>query len=128
LERAFPSVSRSFSGLQHPFYAFLSAVLATDLSPARSRQLGLRRIITPIVGAVCGPSLRPLLPPAAWAIGVVIMVTVFIASFCQPATAPKVAGYICGIIGASRAIRLQKACVSTPRDASLEGMRDGCQH
>lgn len=85
-------------GLQYPFYAFLAAVIATDLSPSQSRQLGLRRLLATIVGAACGALLSPLLPPGAWAIGIGILIAMLISEVLDARDGAKVAGYICGIV------------------------------
>lgn len=86
------------AGMQHPLYAFLAAVIVTDLSPATSRQLGSRRIVATVVGAVCGAMLSPLLPPSAWGIGASILVAMLACQLVQVPDGAKVAGFICGII------------------------------
>jgi aromatic acid exporter family member 1 len=45
--------------LEFPIYAFLGAVIVTDLTPSQSTQLGLRRIVANLVGAVSGAALEP---------------------------------------------------------------------
>ena len=49
--------------LEEPFYAFVAAIIVTDLAPAQSRQLALRRLVATAIGAVCGAVLSQLLPP-----------------------------------------------------------------
>ena len=56
-------------GLQYPIYAFIAAVIVTDLKPGMSQTLGLRRIGATLVGAICGASLTFLLPGSAWSVG-----------------------------------------------------------
>ena len=43
--------------LEHPLYAFIAEVIATDLSAAQSRKLGLRRIFATAIGGICGAAL-----------------------------------------------------------------------
>jgi uncharacterized membrane protein YgaE (UPF0421/DUF939 family) len=85
-------------GLEYPIYSFLAAVIATDLSPSQSRQLGLRRLGATVVGAACGATLSPLLAPGAWAIAIGILVAMLISQLLQAREGAKVAGYICGIV------------------------------
>src|SRR5882757_4882798 len=84
--------------LDYPIYAFLAAIIATDLTPLQSRQLGLRRLIATVVGAVCGALGSPILPQEAWAIGFGILVAMFISQLLQVRTGAKMAGYICAIV------------------------------
>jgi uncharacterized membrane protein YgaE (UPF0421/DUF939 family) len=84
--------------VEYPIYAFLAAVIATDLTPAQSRQLGLRRILATLVGATCGATLSPLLPPGPWAIGLSVLVAMLISEVLQARDGAKVAGFICGIV------------------------------
>src|SRR4051812_5645009 len=67
-------------GMQYPIYAFIAAVIVTDLSPVLSRQLGLRRLGATVVGAACGATLSPLLPAGAIAIGSSILAAMLL---CQ---------------------------------------------
>jgi len=84
--------------LEYPIYSFLAAVIVTDLTPSQSRLLGLRRILSTIVGAICGAALSPVLPPGPWAIGLSILVAMLVCQLLQAQEGAKVAGYICGIV------------------------------
>jgi uncharacterized membrane protein YgaE (UPF0421/DUF939 family) len=84
--------------LEYPIYAMLAAVIVTDLTPSQSRQLGLRRIVATLVGAVCGAALSPVLPPGPWAIGIGILSAMLICELLRTRDGAKVAGYICGIV------------------------------
>jgi uncharacterized membrane protein YgaE (UPF0421/DUF939 family) len=84
--------------LEYPIYAFLAAVIVTDLTPSQSRKLGLHRILATLIGAVCGATLSPLLPPGPWAIAFAILVAMLICQVLGAGDGAKVAGYICGIV------------------------------
>ena len=83
---------------EHPIYAFLAAVIVTDLNPSTSRKLGLQRLLATVVGAVCGAALSPLLPAGPIAIGVSILIAMLVCQLVQVREGAKVAGFICGII------------------------------
>ena len=85
-------------GLAHPLYAFLAAVIVTDLDPSQSGKLALYRLIATAVGAVCGALLTPLLPTGPVAIGFSILIAMLACQLVQVPDAAKVAGFICGII------------------------------
>lgn len=85
-------------GLQYPIYAFLAAVIVTDLSPAQTRQLGLGRLIATVVGAGLGAVLSPALGPSTWALGLGVLIAMQVCHLVGAQGGAKVAGYICGIV------------------------------
>jgi uncharacterized membrane protein YgaE (UPF0421/DUF939 family) len=87
-----------FLELEYPLYAFIAAVIVTDLSPSQTRRLGLRRVAATVVGAVCGAALSPVLPPEPWAIGLGVLAAMLVSNVLQVDEGAKVAGYICGIV------------------------------
>jgi uncharacterized membrane protein YgaE (UPF0421/DUF939 family) len=87
-----------FFQLEHPIYAFLAAVIVTDLSPAQSQRLGLHRIIATVVGAVCGAILGQVLSPNAVGIGLSILAAMVLCQLLQSAEGAKVAGFTCAIV------------------------------
>lgn len=84
--------------LEHPLYAFISAVIATDLSAAQSRKLGLRRIFATAVGGICGAVLSQLLGPGSDAVGLAVFVAMVVGSLLGAGEGTRVAGFICGIV------------------------------
>jgi uncharacterized membrane protein YgaE (UPF0421/DUF939 family) len=84
--------------LQYPIYALLAAVIVTDLKPGQSRKLGLHRLLATLVGAACGATLSPLLPPGPFAVGLSILLAMSICQLLRASDGAKVAGYICGIV------------------------------
>jgi uncharacterized membrane protein YgaE (UPF0421/DUF939 family) len=85
-------------GLQHPIYAFLAAVIVTDLAPSQSKKLAAHRIVATAVGAICGAALTLVLPAGPLAIGVSILIAMLACQLVQVPDAAKVAGFICGIV------------------------------
>ena len=85
-------------GLEYPIYAFLAAVIVTDLLPSQSRHLGLRRLWATVLGAACGAALSPVLGAGPWAIGFGVIAAMLLSQFAWAPDAAKVAGYICGIV------------------------------
>ncbi len=84
--------------LEYPIYALIAAVIVTDFSSVKTRELGLQRIAGTVVGATCGAVLQSILQPSAWAIGVGILVAMLICNFSSVRGGAKIAGYICGIV------------------------------
>lgn len=84
--------------LAYPIYAMLAAVIVTDLSPSKTRQLGLRRLVATVVGATCGALLGPVLGPSPWSVALGILVAMSICQLLRASEGAKVAGYICGIV------------------------------
>jgi uncharacterized membrane protein YgaE (UPF0421/DUF939 family) len=85
-------------GLDFPIYAFLAAVIVTDLSSAQTRRLGWRRLVATVVGATLGATLSLLLPHGPWAIGFGVLLAMLACNFVHMQEGAKVAGYICGIV------------------------------
>ena len=84
--------------LPFPLYAFIAAVIVTDLQPAISRQLGLRRIWATVIGASCGAAMSYVVPAGAVGVGIGILVAMLLAQFLKAGEGVKVAGYISGIV------------------------------
>jgi uncharacterized membrane protein YgaE (UPF0421/DUF939 family) len=84
--------------LEYPIYAFLAAVIVTDLKPSQSRGLGLRRLVATVVGTICGAAFSPALPPGPWSIGLSVLLAMVIRQLLQAREGAKVADYICGIV------------------------------
>jgi uncharacterized membrane protein YgaE (UPF0421/DUF939 family) len=84
--------------LEYTIYAFLAAVIVTDLLPSQSRQLGLRRLLATVLGAASGAALSPMLGGGPWAVGLGVMAAMLLSQFAWARDAAKVAGYICGIV------------------------------
>ena len=84
--------------LDYPIYAFLAAIIATDLTQHQSRQLGLRRLVATLLGAFGGGLVSSTLPSSAWSAGLAIFGTVFVSRRMNVRNGAKVAGYVAAII------------------------------
>src|SRR5205807_6526540 len=77
--------------LEHPIYAFLAAVIVTDLLPSQSRQLGLRRLVATVLGAACGAAPSPVLGAGPWAVGLGVLFAMLMSQLFRAQDAAKVA-------------------------------------
>jgi uncharacterized membrane protein YgaE (UPF0421/DUF939 family) len=84
--------------LQHPLYAFISAVIVTDLEPSQTRKLALPRLAGTAVGSAIGATINMLLPSSLWTIGSGVFVAMFVSHVISLPAAARVAGYVSGII------------------------------
>ena len=87
--------------LEFPIYAMIGAVIVTDLSAARTRQLGWTRMAGTILGAVFGAAISPLGANhdlGAIVLGAGIFASMFTSHLLRMKDSAKVAGYVCGVV------------------------------
>lgn len=95
---AFAVAIAKYFSFDFPIFAFISAVLVTDLSVAESRKQGLTRLVSTIVGAVWGAVLAPLIPSGPVAVGFSVLVAMLTCQFFAGAGGARVAAFVCGIV------------------------------
>jgi uncharacterized membrane protein YgaE (UPF0421/DUF939 family) len=84
--------------LQHPVYALIATVLVTDLSPLRTRKLGLARLAGTVLGAAVGGMVSMLLQPDVVVTGFSILLAMLLSQLLRLHSAARVAGYVCAIV------------------------------
>lgn len=87
-----------FFRLDFPVFAFIAAIITTDLDPAQSRALGVRRLAATLVGGLCGATISSALPPTPWTLGVSILVAMLICQLLPIRDGARIAAYISGLI------------------------------
>ena len=86
------------ASLDYPIYAFIAAVIATDLVPSQSRYLAGSRLLATLIGASCGAVLSALLEPGTVSLGCSILFAMVVCYVLQGQDGSRIAGYISGII------------------------------
>ncbi|MFL5149944.1 MAG: aromatic acid exporter family protein, partial [Microvirga sp.] len=66
--------------LDYPIFALAAAVIATDLTPARSRELGFRRLVATAIGGLSGALAASMHLVGIWAVAPSILIAMLI---CQ---------------------------------------------
>jgi len=87
-----------YLGMEHPVYAFITAVLVTDLSAAQTRKLAFPRLLGTVAGAVVGALGSEVLGPAPAWICLVTFGAMFATYLVGLEKAVRVAGYVCGVV------------------------------
>ena len=83
---------------EYPIHALMGAVLVLELSPKRTRELALQRLLGTLLGAVIGALLSYPLPSGPLAIGIGILTAMLLCYTLGIPGAAKVAGYVSGIV------------------------------
>jgi uncharacterized membrane protein YgaE (UPF0421/DUF939 family) len=87
--------------LEFPIYALIAAILVTDLSATRTRQMGAPRLAGTILGAALGAvlsSFRTIHAIGIVMISVGVFAAIFTSHLLRMKDASKVAGYVCGVV------------------------------
>jgi uncharacterized membrane protein YgaE (UPF0421/DUF939 family) len=87
--------------LEFPIYALIAAILVTDLSATRTRQLGVPRLVGTILGAALGAALSSFRTIHAIGLGLIstgVFAAIFFSHLLGMKDAAKVAGYVCGVV------------------------------
>ncbi len=80
----------------------VAAIIVTDLSPARTRHLGLQRLMGTLIGATIGAAISMLTTPATHngplTIAIGVLTTMLLSHLFGLPDAARLAGYVCGIV------------------------------
>ena len=64
--------------LDYPIFALAAAMIATDLTPAESRERGLRRLVATGIGGLLGALAASMSLVGIWAVGPSILIAMLI--------------------------------------------------
>lgn len=76
----------------------ITAVIVTDLSPTKTRQLSRQRLAGTVLGAAVGAAMSGLVPAGPWGIGLGILAVMLLCHLLHLEAAAKLAGFVCGIV------------------------------
>jgi uncharacterized membrane protein YgaE (UPF0421/DUF939 family) len=83
---------------EYPIHALMGAVLVLELSPRKTRELAVQRLLGTLLGATIGALLSYPLPSGPLAIGIGILTAMLLSYVLGISGAAKVAGYVSGIV------------------------------
>ena len=84
--------------LDFPIFALAAAVIATDLTPAETRERGFRRLVATGIGGLLGALAVCMNLVGIWAAGPSIVIAMLICQGVGASEGAKIAGYVSGII------------------------------
>ena len=84
--------------LDFPIFALAAAVIATDLTPAETRERGFRRLVATGIGGLLGALAASMSLGGIWAVGPSILIAMLICHGVGAYNGATMAVYICGII------------------------------
>src|SRR3954451_24472976 len=84
--------------LDYPIFALAAAVIATDLTPARSRELGFRRLVATAIGGLFGALAASFSFVGMVAVRPSIIIAMLLCQGAGAFAGARNAGYICAII------------------------------
>ena len=84
----------TFFQLPYPLYALISALLATDLSPSKTRQLAFYNLAGSVLGAIVGAVCISFLPSASWSIGLGVLIAFFVCHLLRLQDAAKITALV----------------------------------
>ena len=84
--------------LDYPIFALAAAMIATDLTPAETRERGFRRLVATGIGGLFGALAASMNLVGIWAVGPSILIAMLICHGVGAYNGATMAVYICGII------------------------------
>jgi uncharacterized membrane protein YgaE (UPF0421/DUF939 family) len=84
--------------LEHPMYAVVASVLATDLSIYETRRQAVPGLLAAALGAFVGLVARSLLEPRLWLVGLAIAAAILLSQVTSLRGVAKLAGLVCATL------------------------------
>jgi uncharacterized membrane protein YgaE (UPF0421/DUF939 family) len=84
--------------LPFPIYALIAAVIVTDLSPARTRELAAPRMFGTVLGALLGAAACEVLAPGAISAGLCVFAAMSLTCAMRMENAARLAGYLAALV------------------------------